>query len=275
MNSITMQCTEETIRDSLDKQHSTTTAALIPARGGSKGVPGKNIRLLGGYPLIAYSIAAARVATSVDRVVVSTDSDDIAAIATRYGAEVPFLRPREIAQDNSPDIDFVLHAISHFKKHEGTVPEFFVHLRPTTPLRDPACIDAAIRAIAAHPDATSLRSAHPSPESPFKWFLLKEDGFYTGILTDDMDALNRPRQMFPTVYVPDGYVDVLRTSFIQSSSSMHGHKVLGFVSPVCREVDTQEDFEALEFQIQQGGNPVQKYLREHFIPEGRNVGLEV
>lgn len=244
----------------------TKTFVIIPARGGSKGVPGKNIRLLGGFPLIAYSIVAARLAKLVDRVVVSTDSEEIAAVAHLYGAEVPFLRPSEFAQDRSPDLDFVLHAIEQFRQ-EGVVPEFLVHLRPTTPLRDPELIDAAITAMAKAPDATSLRSAHPCAESPFKWFLLKDDGFYTGITTDDMDLLNQPRQMFPTVYVPDGYVDVLRTSFIETVGAMHGQRVLGFISPVCREVDTIEDFEALEFQVTKQGSPLRDYMLTTFSRE--------
>lgn len=206
-------------------------------------------------------------ASKVDQVIVSTDSEEIASIAKLYGGEVPFIRPPEFAQDSSPDIDFVLHAIRYFQEHESVVPDYLVHLRPTTPLRNPKFIDAAITAFVDSLDATALRSAHPCPESPFKWFLLKDDGFYTGINTDDMDILNQPRQLFPTVYVPDGYVDVLRTSFIQSSGSMHGKHVLGFISPVCREVDTREDFDALEFQVSQGGNPVHEYLKVHYEME--------
>lgn len=243
------------------------TYALIPARGGSKGVPGKNIKLLGGYPLIAYSIIAARMAEGIDRVIISTDSEEIAEIARKYGAEVPFIRPAELAQDRSPDRDFVVHALDWFAEHDNVTPDYLVHLRPTTPLRDPAVVSLAVQEFGKCHDATSLRSAHPCPESPFKWFLLKEDGYYTGIQTDDMDLLNQPRQMFPTVYVPDGYVDVLRTSFIRSSQTIHGKKVMGFISPVCREVDTMEDFQALEFQLQKEGSPLLDYLKQHFEQE--------
>ena len=210
---------------------------------------------------------AAGLASGIDRVVISTDSEEIADVAKKYGADVPFLRPAEIAQDRSPDRDFVAHAIAWFASQEGKVPDFLVHLRPTTPLRDPSFVSEAVKAFASCPEATSLRSAHPCPESPFKWFLLKDDGFYTGIQTDDMDLLNQPRQMFPTVYVPDGYVDVLSTSFVSSSNTIHGKNVLGFVSPVCREVDTIEDFQALEFQLQQEGSPLLDYLKKNFTPE--------
>ena len=110
------------------------TYAIIPARGGSKGVPRKNIKLLKGFPLIAYSIVAAKMSKMTDRVIVSTDSQEISDIAQKYDAEVPFLRPAEYAHDRSPDIDFVRHAIDWFAKNESNQPELFVHLRPTTPL---------------------------------------------------------------------------------------------------------------------------------------------
>ncbi|PYR99017.1 MAG: cytidylyltransferase, partial [Acidobacteria bacterium] len=137
--------------------------ALIPARGGSKGVPKKNIKLLGGYPLIAYSIAAAKLCPLVDRIVVSTDSEDIANISKKYGADVPFLRPAELATDSSPDRDFILHALAYFERQERNTPEYIVHLRPTTPLRDPALMAEAIECIRNNSEATSLRSAHPAP----------------------------------------------------------------------------------------------------------------
>src|SRR5438445_794845 len=106
---------------------------IIPARGGSKGVPGKNIRLLAGYPLISYSIVAGRLASAIDQVIVSTDSEEIAEVSRRYEADVPFMRPREFASDSSPDRDFVLHALGWFSTHGIPLPDYLVHLRPTTP----------------------------------------------------------------------------------------------------------------------------------------------
>ncbi len=106
--------------------------AIIPARGGSKGVPKKNIRLLAGHPLIAYSIVAARRCRRIDSVIVSTDSQEIADVSRAYGAEVPFLRPKELAQDRSADIDFIRHALDWFEEHDHVEPEMLVHLRPTT-----------------------------------------------------------------------------------------------------------------------------------------------
>lgn len=242
---------------------------IIPARGGSKGVPGKNIKLLGGYPLIAYAIAAAKLTNNISRTIVSTDSQDTAFIAKRYGAEVPFLRPPELAGDNSQDIEFLLHAINWFQQHEQKVPDYLVHLRPTTPLRDPINIDLAITEIMNNSCATALRSGHPASESPLKWFLRDDDGYFKGILSGySNDQLNLPRQSFPLVYIPDGYVDVIKTSFILESNSMFGNKMIGFVSPPCSEVDTIEDFEFLEFELKKKSNPVFEYLKTNF-PEER------
>lgn len=242
---------------------------LIPARGGSKGVPGKNIKLLAGYPLIAYSIVAAKQSSGIGRVVVSTDSEKIAEVSRKYGAQVPFMRPAEYASDSSPDRDFVMHALKWSEKNEGIMPEFLVHLRPTTPLRDPKLIHEAISAIQSNPEATSLRSGHEAPESPFKWFMHDEDGYFFGFNPSDPRPgySNLPRQILPKVYVPDGYVDVLRTSFVLNSDNIHGKRMMGYVSPMCQEVDTPEDFEFLEFQISRKGHPLLDYLKVHFPQE--------
>ena len=153
----------------------------------------KNILKLGDHPLIAYSIAAARISTSINRVIVSTDSEKYGEIAKRYGAEVPFLRPKSYAEDTSVDRDFLLHAINWFKVNEKISPEFFVHLRPTTPLREPEVINQAIKAFLANEEATSLRSAHLAPESPMKWFT-KDDIYFKGFV--DKELSNLPKESF-------------------------------------------------------------------------------
>ena len=120
--------------------------AIIPARSGSKSLVDKNIKPLSGHPLIAYSIAAARMSTKIDRVVVSTNSQEYAGIAKQYGAEVPFIRPDEFSTDTATDKDFLIHAMNWLKENEGSVPEYWAHLRPTTPLRNIENIDNAIDA---------------------------------------------------------------------------------------------------------------------------------
>ncbi len=241
--------------------------AIIPARGGSKGVPKKNIRLLAGHPLIAYSIVAARRCRRIDSVIVSTDSQEIADVSRAYGAEVPFLRPKELAQDRSADIDFIRHALDWFEEHDHVEPEMLVHLRPTTPLRESALVDSAIELIGSHDEATSLRSAHQVAEPPEKMFRVK-DGLLTGFFPDDPrpDYHNLPRQAFPPAYHPNGYVDIVKTDFVRLSNSVHGPRILGFVTPVAIEVDTKEDFDYLEYRMERDPNPLEASLAESARP---------
>lgn len=240
--------------------------AIIPARSGSKGIKDKNLAVLGGYPLLAYSIVAAIQSGRIDRVLLSTDSRQYAEIGRRYGAEVPFLRPAEYSTDQSTDREFMLHAMQWVREHEARLPEYWVHLRPTTPLRDPALLDAALAALESRPEATALRSAHPSPESPFKWFRRSDEGYLTALTADDsnLDRFNLPRQSYPTVFIPDGYVDIVRSSFVLSASLLHGDRVLGFESPHCTEVDSIEELELLEFQLLKHGSPLLNYLKLHW-----------
>ena len=222
--------------------------AIIPARSGSKGVPGKNIKLLGGIPLFAFSIIAAKMMPSVSRVIISTDSKE-------YGAEVPFLRPNEISGDKSTDFDLFLHALNWFKEYENFIPEHLLHLRPTTPLRDPQIMEEAVKLFNENKYmATSLRSGHSASESPYKWFLKDDKNYFKG-LRDDLtpEKVNLPRQSFPSVYIPDGYIDILKSSVILENRTLHGDKMLVFESPFCVEVDTKDDFEYLEFQIEKEG----------------------
>ncbi|MGE4504011.1 MAG: acylneuraminate cytidylyltransferase family protein [Desulfovibrionaceae bacterium] len=236
--------------------------ALILARSGSKSVPDKNIRPLAGHPVLAWSIAAARLCPSIDRVVVSTDSPHYAEIARAYGAEVPFLRPEALAADNSPDRDAFLHALAWLLDNEGEAPEYWVHLRPTTPLRDPQVMHLALETIRSTPDATSLRSAHPAPESPCKWFRRSEQGLFQGLLDglDPEEASSRPRQSYDRAYIPDGYMDVLRRSHFGSAPTLYGKHMLGFVSPPCTEIDTLEELNYIEYQAKLHGSPLLDWL---------------
>ena len=220
--------------------------AIIPARSGSKSLKDKNIKLLSGHPMIAYSIQAAKLSKKIERVIVSTDSEEYAEVARKYGAEVPFIRPREHSTDTSLDRDFLVHAMKWFQKNEGGVPEYWVHLRPTTPLREPKIIDSAINMILNEKSSTSLRSGHKAPESPLKWFV-KRDRFFKGLQEDEQ--YNLPKESFEDVYIPNGYVDILKSSFILENEKIHGESMLCFVSPVCTEVDSIEEFDIIEYQI--------------------------
>ena len=239
--------------------------AIIPARSGSKGIPKKNIIDFGGFPLIAYSIVAANLSMSIGRVIVSTDSKEIADIALKYGAEVPFLRPKEYSSDNSLDIEFIKHALNWLKENENFEPEYIVHLRPTTPLRNEKLIDEAVEKIIKNKEATSLRSAHELRESPHKFFEIRE-GFFEGLFPEDskVDSQNLPRQKFKPAYHPNGYVDVLKIKTINELNVIHGNKILPFITPFIVELDSIEDLEYMKFDLQRGNYKIFNYLKEHF-----------
>jgi CMP-N,N'-diacetyllegionaminic acid synthase len=224
--------------------------AIIPARAGSKGVPDKNIRSLDGRPLIAYSIQAGLLAENIDRVVVSTDSEDYAAVAKECGAEVPFLRPAKFATDFSNDYEFVKHALDWLKGSEGEVPEFIVHLRPSTPLREPVVVAAAVEKFCKDKQATALRSVHEMSETAYKVLCIESDRLMTLVPgSSDLEEVNKARQAFPNTYHGNGYVDVLRSEFILKHGKIHGDRVMAYVTDVTHEVDTETDFDYLTYQI--------------------------
>jgi N-acylneuraminate cytidylyltransferase len=224
--------------------------ALIPARAGSKGVPHKNVKSLGGHPLIEWSIQACLKSNLIDRVIVSTDAQEYADLAIRLGAEVPFLRPQEISGDRSTDHDFVLHALNWFSLN-GKEPDLLVHIRPTTPYRNPELIDEAIKVFSCEQKATALRSVHEMSESAYKTFEIATTGQLKRLGADstELDAANNARQQFPVTYQANGYVDVLSPHFIRSHGLIHGDWVIPFITPSVVEVDTLEDFEHLEFLL--------------------------
>ncbi|WP_168220571.1 cytidylyltransferase domain-containing protein [Azospirillum thermophilum] len=220
--------------------------ALIPARGGSKSVPRKNVRIVGGKPLIAWSIEDALKATRVTRVIVSTDDDEIAEIARAWGAEVPFRRPAEISGDVSVDYDFHRHALEWLRKEEGYEPEQVVLLRPTTPDRHPAVIDAAIGLFAAHPEADSLRSVSPASFSPYKMWRLQENGYLTPVVTLEgrRESYNLPRQLLPQAWHHDGYIDITRPRTVFELGSVTGSVVLPFmIQDQSIDIDVEQEID--------------------------------
>ena len=245
--------------------------ALIQARAGSKGVPGKNIRPLGGHAMIAYSIAAARLCPEIGRVIVSTDGPAIADIARCYGAEVPFLRPSKYATDAATDAEVIRHALDWLATNEGYEPDLLVQLRPTTPLREPSILSRAIERLSGDESATSLRSAHEVAEPPQKMFVL-DGGYWTGLFPAEKreEYFHLPRQAFPTAYYPNGYVDILKPSYIRAATngSIYGGRILAFTTAIAPEVDIPEDLSYLEYLIERLGHPLRNHLDAHF-PEAR------
>lgn len=224
--------------------------ALIPARSGSKGVKNKNIRNLGGYPLLAWSIVACQKCSLIDKVIVSTDSEEYASLARQFSAEVPFLRPPEISSDLSTDLEFMDHAMQELE-NLGELPSYIAHIRPTSPLRDPTVLTKAIDSFIADKGVTALRSVHKMSESAFKSFEISSGGMLKRLGANDtnIDGANSARQIHPETYVANGYIDVLSVDFIRSKGLLHGGRVRPMITPVINEVDTEEDFTFLEYQV--------------------------
>ncbi len=230
----------------------TKITALIPARGGSKGVYKKNIKPLHGHPLIAYSIVACRMSEMIDKIVVSTDDEEIAEVAVRYGAEVPFMRPASLAKDTSKDFEVIQHYFDMTKEAE------IAYIRPTTPLRDPSFIDENLREY-YHTKilrSTGVRSMHELPESPHKMFQLDKTGYCRGFFKE-FDGIknytNLPRQIFPKAYQPNGYLDIVKNATLDNGDTF-GDQILPIITDFVIEVDTPFQFELLENQLASRGH---------------------
>jgi CMP-N,N'-diacetyllegionaminic acid synthase len=225
--------------------------ALVPARGGSKSVPRKNLLMVGGKPLIAHSIGQALSSRFVTRTVVSTDDLEIADVARTYGADVPFLRPAVFADDHSLDLDVFRHALEWLRDEEGYRCDLVVHLRPTGPVRRVEIIDAAIARMLATPDADALRSVSTPGQSPYKMWRLTGDATDRieplVRLPDRVEAHSSPRQGLPPVFWQNGYVDIVRPRTILEQGRMAGEVVLPFIieEPVL-ELDYPESIPEIE-----------------------------
>ncbi len=205
----------------------TEILAVVPARGGSKSIPRKNIREFAGYPLLAWSIAAGLQAPSVNRVIVSTDDEQIAAVAREFGAETPFLRPPELAQDDTTDLPVFEQALRALAV-DGYRPDVVVQLRPTSPLRPPDLVENAVSMLMAHPDADSVRGVVAAGQNPHKmWRVNGPDAPMTPLLRVEgiTEPYNAPRQSLPQIYWQTGHIDAIRLATILQKRSMSGQKI--------------------------------------------------
>jgi len=231
--------------------------AIIPARGGSKGIPRKNIRRFAGAPLIAYSIAAGLQAESVTRVIISTDDEEIASVARAWGAEAPFLRPADIAQDGTLDLPVFQHALRWLAEHEGYHPDVVVQLRPTSPVRPVGLVDEAVNLLLAHPEADSVRGVVPSGQNPHKMWRIGADGRMMPLLTVPgmAEPYNAARQSLPVVYWQTGHIDAIRPATILEQGLMSGKVILPvLVDPrYAVDIDNPSDWQRAEWLVQQGG----------------------
>jgi YrbI family 3-deoxy-D-manno-octulosonate 8-phosphate phosphatase len=236
--------------------------AIIPARGGSKSIPRKNIRPLAGHPLIAYSIAAGIQAQLVTRTIVSTDDEEIAAIARNFGAETPFLRPVQFAQDNTIDLPVITHALSWLDEHEDYHPEIIVQLRPTSPIRPLDCVDGAVQLLLDHPEADSVRGIVLSGQNPYKMWRVDDGGRMLPLLSlpDLAEPFNAPRQALPQTYWQTGHIDTIRLSTIIQKISLSGKVILPLhIDPrYAVDIDTLKDWQRTEWLVAQGDLPMVK-----------------
>jgi CMP-N-acetylneuraminic acid synthetase len=249
--------------------------AIIPARGGSKSIPRKNIISLTGHPLIAYSIAAGLAAETVTRTIVSTDDEEIAAISRKYGAETPFLRPSELSQDDTPDLPVFEHALKWLSEQEGYAPEIVVQLRPTSPFRRVWHIDLAVYRLLERPEADSVRTVCIPFQNPFKMWKIDPDGFmhplaakiepaFPEMLPESLEIspveescsepYNMPRQLLPEVYWQTGYVDVTWSDTILEKKTMTGQRILPLIINPNEwiDIDSPADWRRAERMMESG-----------------------
>lgn len=231
------------------------TIALIPARSGSKRVKAKNIRVLNGHPLLAYTLNAAQSSGVFDAVVVSTDSAGVAEVARHYGGEVPFLRPAEFAGDLSPDIEWVQYTLKTLAD-QGRTYDSFVLLRPTSPFRTAATIRRAWALFQKFPEADSLRAVELCGQHPGKMWTLKGDWMYPllsgGPKNPPWHSL--PYQALPRVYVQNASLEIAWTRVPLVDGTIAGEKILPFLTEGLEgfDINHPEDWWLAEELLRQG-----------------------
>lgn len=219
--------------------------ALIPARGGSKGVPGKNIKILAGKPLITYTIEAALATKQIDEIFVSTDDPKIASVASSLGIEVPFLRPPELGGDTVPMLSVIKH-VSEYYSRQGKRPETIILLQPTCPFRTSQDIVEAIQ-IFNEGNFDSLVSVQEVPDkyNP-SWVYVEEEAGNLRLFNGDAQPISR-RQDLPKAYTREGSIYIFKTDTIESFGNIYGTKI-GFylLQRKTVNIDTMEDFQQAE-----------------------------
>lgn len=230
--------------------------AIIPARGGSKSIRRKNARLFAGHPLLAFSVAAAQQADTVTRTLISTDDAEMAEMARQLGVEAPFLRPAEIAQDNTLDLPVFQHALQWLAKNESYKPDIVVQLRPTSPLRPQGLVDAAVKLLLVHPKADSVRGVVPSGQNPHKMWTIGADGPMRPLLKVKglAEPYNAPRQKLPDTFWQTGHIDAIRVATILKRNSMSGDEIWPLmIDPrYAVDIDTLNDWRRGEWLASSG-----------------------
>ena len=217
---------------------------IIPARQGSKRLPGKNIRTLLEKPLINYTIHQALESKYIKRLIVSTDDEKIAQLAREAGAEAPFIRPRELAGDEVTDYPVFQHCLNWLKEQEEYEPDIIVHLRPTAPLRKTCHIDQGIELLSQHPEVDSVRSVVPVSQHPMKMWMIKNEHLipFQGD-SCEREIYNLPKQKLPKLYVQNGSVDVVWSKTITQKKSMTGDKIFPMVMDIWDSVNIDDEYD--------------------------------
>lgn len=224
--------------------------ALILARGGSKQVPKKNLKILGDKPMILHIIEKANSSQKISKIFVSSDCDEILEVSTKAGA-IPIKRPIELASDLSKDIDSFIHALDFI----GDVEEI-IHLRVTTPLIETSVLDSAINFYLQNKElCTSMRSVHETPDSVLKFFV--KDGLFLKSICEtqnNVEIYSLPRQSLPSTYCPNGYIDIVKIETFKNGHNFYGNKILSYETKFTPEVDTIDDFYYIEYLYNKKNN---------------------
>jgi len=217
--------------------------AIIPARGGSKGLPGKNIKELCGKPLIVWTIEQTKSCSDIDRVVVSTDDENIADVAKKHGAEVPFMRSVELASDTASSMDVIFHTVGWLKKHENYHPEYILLLQPTSPLRTAKDIERAIQTL-KDKSAQAIVSVCEADHHPWWSNILPEDGNMKDFLRPEI--LNKRRQDLPIFYRLNGAIYLSETEYLYAYNGFLGPDTFSYKMPKEHSIDIDSD---LDFRL--------------------------
>lgn len=226
---------------------------LIPARSGSKGIPNKNIKDFCGKPLLAWSIEQAKNSKYIDnmKIVLSTDSVEYASIGEKYGAEVPFLRPKKLSQDKSIDIEFIKHAVDYLSEWEDYNSDIILQLRPTQPCRKVQDIDKCLDIFLKNKDNyDSLRTFIESPKSPYKIYKINNDYVEPILKLEGVESINMCRQDLPKCYLHNGYIDIFNTKILENNT-ISGDKILPYIMEKedMIDIDNLDDWEKAENYI--------------------------
>lgn len=218
--------------------------AVITARSGSKSIPNKNLQKIGDWSLLEWTAACLSKCSIFYKSIISTDCLAYSEAVSAYGIEVPFLRPSELANDTSKDIDVFLHLFEWLESNHE-IPKWIAHFRPTTPFRDPKFIEKTIEKILAEQDInewTSFRSVHTMSESAYKFFELRDNLQLVSIFQQNpnLEISNNPKELFPKTYVPNGYLDLISTENLRNSK-IHGDRVRAIITEPTIEIDSPED----------------------------------